>query len=109
MFETMIIVSMEAFIMAFESGRAVMMLMEKMLQGERVIQTEADLMQVKFAALREAFAEALSTATHAHVGCDLREIIRANYERILPDRTGGRGSMGRNATRASLDSKHHKD
>jgi hypothetical protein len=85
MFEPMIVASMEAFIITVESSCAVMMQMEKILQGERGIQTEADLMRAKFAALQAAFAQALSTATQAHVGYDLRAIIRANYERILAE------------------------
>jgi hypothetical protein len=56
MFETMIVASMEAFIVALESSSAVLMQMKKVLQGGRGIQPEADLTPAKFAALQKAFA-----------------------------------------------------
>jgi len=81
MFGTLVVAAMEASIICLEASSAIMMQMEKVLRGGQGIQSEANLMREKFAALQEAFADALVDATQAKIGQDLRSIIRVNYER----------------------------
>jgi hypothetical protein len=82
MFGTMVVIAIEASIISLEAGTAITTQMERMLRGGREIQGEANLMQQKFAALQEAFSDALANVTEAKIGQDLRSIIRANYERL---------------------------
>jgi hypothetical protein len=58
MFATMVVTAIEASIISLEAGTATMMQMETVLRGSGM-HGEANLMQEKFAALQEAFSDAL--------------------------------------------------
>jgi hypothetical protein len=79
MFGSMVVATMEMSIINLEACNAIMMQVGKMLHAGQGIQDEANLMRDKFAALQSAFADALSDATDAKIGQDLRSIIRLNY------------------------------
>jgi hypothetical protein len=81
MLGTLVVAAMEASIISLEVCTAVMMEMKKLLADE-ANRSEADLARDKFAALQQAFSDALSDPAQVKNGQDLRSIIRANYQRL---------------------------
>jgi hypothetical protein len=80
MFGTLVVVAMEASIIAMQGGTEIMLQMQKTLKSDKSFQSEGDLVRVKFAALQRAFKDAYNQSATAK---ELRAIVLANYQRLL--------------------------